>query len=205
MAPDAPHEVSFFFQGELFFWRGARQSSGVYHDFYEGWRKARTITEARLLNSVHRCIEGGEYEFALRDASGRVMLDRDGNARTARKFVPPDGRLALEMLVRKFPEEYGGGGGARTGSHGSQDLLDSVIEPVSEALAELFSGAVAILAQHGATFAPEVIKLIDRARSEPEAPDPEPPKTDEPITADFAYDTLPARIDKSQAEDIEPE
>jgi hypothetical protein len=96
--------------------RLAAQHAGIDLTTFERWMKRRGEEYANFAEGVVRAEEEAELSLvatAQRCALGGAVLTRetvtrpDGTRIVHETFAPPDGRLAVEILARRFPREWG--------------------------------------------------------------------------------------------------
>ena len=87
--------------------RGEVEDDGIYADFADAVDRASATASARLMETVTMAISGGG-----RDRTTIVTMDGDSNvtgSTVTTRQAPPDGRLALSLLERRFGKDYGKG------------------------------------------------------------------------------------------------
>jgi hypothetical protein len=143
--------------------RGERQTRGLYRDFLEAVKKAMAVAEVRLVNTVYRCCEGAVFELKHVDArTGQPIIDPlTGQQKVTPKVMPPDGRLAAQILAVRNPQEWGG--------ERQEASLPMVEDEVAPAIVDLFRSAIEALIEHGET--PPAGLTID-VTPKPELPAP---------------------------------
>jgi hypothetical protein len=152
-------------------------------------KKAQAVAEARLVNVVYRCCEGAVFELKHIDArSGQPIIDpTTGQQKVTVKVMPPDGRLAAQILAVCNPAEWGG--------ERQEASLPMVADDVAPAIADLFRSAIELLLQHGET--PPAGLTID-VTPKPELPlyrGQAPPNGAVPTTSLASVETVDLGID----------
>ena len=71
-----------------------------YREFYEAIRRARAEAEANMVGAVVAAAKGG----AVIRHSHRVW--RNGTEEDEYQYAPPDGKVALEFLARRYPDRW---------------------------------------------------------------------------------------------------
>ena len=85
--------------------KGVNATSGAYRDFREAVQRAKDESEAILIAIIRKEAEEGREEVSIvreRDAKGNITKET-----TTTKKSPRDARIALAMLERRNPDDWG--------------------------------------------------------------------------------------------------
>jgi hypothetical protein len=143
--------------------KGEDQSSGPYREFFDSFQKAFADAEVQLVRAVWRIAIGGVWMLPVYDEHGNRMVDERGKPRVRRMTLLPNGRLALKLLARSDPQEWGGKPDpvAAVDHHNRPELPPGTI-------IKLFSEAFQIMWDYGLVTP---ASLPNMSEVEPEAPE----------------------------------
>jgi hypothetical protein len=129
----------------LFVWlqKGQAQPNGLYHDFHNACKEALAAAEVRIVNAVHRSVQGAVFRLKVYDEEGQPILNENtGKPKYRTVVMLPDGRLGLRLLQLRNPGEWGGGGPRPLAPAVGSDI------PV-EAVISMFDAAFRVLYDNG--------------------------------------------------------
>jgi hypothetical protein len=125
-----------------------------YVKFVDAVAHAQARAENTAVKSIDKVIRGGFVlvERPVIGPDGLVVLGPDGEPVVERTLAPPDGKLALEVLGRKFPDRWGRRETARvelSGPDGGSVQVESsvVVSAVAERLVAVRAARAGDVAQ----------------------------------------------------------
>jgi hypothetical protein len=140
--------------------KGQAQPNGLDHDFHEACKQALAAAEVRIVNGVHRSVEGAVFRLKVYDEEGQPVLNENtGKQKYKSVVILPDGRLGLRLLQLRNPDEWGGKGSPPLAAPAGSAIP-------TEAIISMFDAAVKVLYDSGAvprsTLAPKQMNKDSR-------------------------------------------